>query len=53
MRYLGMIEGKQGCCHAAPSWGRWRHTGMLPSCPSQCHRVWVVFWALAGYRSEV
>jgi len=26
---------------------------MLPSCPSHCHRVWVVFWALTGYRSEV
>jgi len=53
MRYLGKIEEKQGCSHAAPSWGRQHHTGMLPSYPSHCHWVWVVFWALAGYRSEV
>ena len=42
MRYLGKMEGKQGCSHAAPSWGRWRHTGMLSSFPSHCHQVWVV-----------
>jgi len=28
------------------------HGNAIPSCPSRCHQVWVVFWALAGYRSE-